>query len=55
MLFEREADIIEVSSEYKGSVELINAAIEATRDNALFISTGDMLNITGAKSFSHAN
>jgi len=50
MLFEREADIIEVSCEYKGSPELINAAIEATRDNALFISTGDMLNIAGAKS-----
>jgi len=50
MLFEREADIIEVSSEYNGSPELINAAIEATRDNALFISTCDMLNIAGAKS-----
>ncbi|MEK8019884.1 MAG: ATP-binding protein [Candidatus Parabeggiatoa sp.] len=50
MLFEREADIIEVSSEYQGSPELINAAIEATRDNALFISTCDMLNIAGAKS-----
>jgi AAA15 family ATPase/GTPase len=49
MLFEREGDIIEVSSEYKGSPELINAAIEATRDNSLFISTCDMLNIAGAK------
>jgi AAA15 family ATPase/GTPase len=49
MLFERERDIIEVSSEYKGSPELINAAIEATRDNALFISTCDMLNVAGAK------
>jgi AAA15 family ATPase/GTPase len=50
MLFEREGDIIEVSSEYKGSPELINAAIEATRDNSLFISTCDMLNVAGAKS-----
>lgn len=49
MLFERKADIIDVSPEYKGSPELINAAIEATRDNALFISTCDMLNIAGAK------
>jgi hypothetical protein len=50
MLFEREGDIIEVASEYKGSPELINAAIEATRDNSLFISTCDMLNVAGAKS-----
>jgi AAA15 family ATPase/GTPase len=49
MLFEREGDIIDVSSEYKGSPELINAAIEATRDNSLFISTCDMLNVAGAK------
>lgn len=49
MLFEREGDIIEVSSEYKGSPELINAAIEATKDNSLFISTCDMLNVAGAK------
>jgi len=50
MLFERESNIIEVSSEYKGSQELINAAIEATKDNSLFISTCDMLNVAGAKS-----
>jgi hypothetical protein len=50
MLFERQGNIIEVSSEYKGSQELINAAIEATRDNSLFISTSDMLNVAGAKS-----
>jgi hypothetical protein len=49
MLFERQGDIIEVSSEYQGSPELINAAIEATRDNSLFISTCDMLNVAGAK------
>ncbi len=49
MLFERQGDIIDVSSEYKGSPELINAAIEATRDNSLFISTCDMLNVAGAK------
>lgn len=49
MLFEREGDIIDVSEDYKGSPELINAAIEATRDNSLFISTCDMLNVAGAK------
>ncbi len=49
MLFERQGDIIDVSTEYKGSPELINAAIEATRDNSLFISTSDMLNVAGAK------
>ena len=49
MLFERQGEVIEVSSEYQGSPELINAAIEATRDNSLFISTCDMLNVAGAK------
>lgn len=49
MLFERQDDLIEVSSQYQGSPELINAAIEATKDNSLFISTCDMLNVTGAK------
>ncbi|WP_216092584.1 AAA family ATPase [Candidatus Marithrix sp. Canyon 246] len=49
MLFEREGDIIDASEDYKGSPELINAAIEATRDNSLFISTCDMLNVSGAK------
>lgn len=48
-LYEREGDIIEVSSGLKGNKKLIEAAIEATRDNALFLSTCDMLNVKEAK------
>ena len=49
-LFVREADTIEVGASYGGSRRLINAAIEATRPNALFLSTCDMLNVEEAKS-----
>lgn len=49
IVFERENDIIDVSSGFRGSKSLINAAIEATRDNALFLSTCDILNIDEAK------
>ncbi|HVW99834.1 MAG TPA: ATP-binding protein, partial [Candidatus Babeliaceae bacterium] len=49
-LFEREGDIIDVSSGYNGSRKIIDAAIEATRTNALFLSTCDILNIEEAKS-----
>ena len=56
-VFEREKDLIEVSSGYQGSKKIIDAAIEATRDNALFLSTCDMLNVEEAKNiiswFSH--
>jgi Predicted ATPases len=48
-LFEREDDVINVSSGYRGGKRLIDAAIEATRTNALFLSTCDMLNIEEAK------
>lgn len=48
-IFEREASIIDVSSGFNGSKKLIEAAIEATRNNALFLSTCDMLNIDEAK------
>ena len=48
-VFEREKDTIDVSSGFKGLNKLIDAAIEATRDNALFLSTCDMLNIEEAK------
>lgn len=48
-LFVREGDVIDVSSSFKGNVKIIDAAIEATRPNALFISTCDMLNIDEAK------
>ncbi len=48
-LFEREGEIIDVSSGYNGSKKIIDAAIEATRINALFLSTCDALNIEEAK------
>jgi len=48
-LFEREGETIDVSSGYKGVNKLIDAAIEATRTNALFLSTCDILNIEEAK------
>lgn len=49
-LFERQGEIIDVSSGFSGSKKLIDAAIEATRINALFLSTCDMLNVEEAKS-----
>jgi AAA15 family ATPase/GTPase len=49
-LFEREGSTIDVSSGFNGSKKIIDAAIEATRDNALFLSTCDMLNVEEAKS-----
>lgn len=48
-VFERKLDVIDVSSGFKGSKKLIDAAIDATRSNALFLSTCDMLNIEEAK------
>jgi len=50
VLFEREKDVIEVSSGFDGSNKLIDAAIEATRENALFLSFCDTFNIKEAKS-----
>jgi len=56
-LFEREGEVIDVSSGYNGSKKIIDAAIEATRTNALFLSTCDILNVEEAKTimqwFSH--
>jgi AAA15 family ATPase/GTPase len=48
-LFERENEIIDVSSGFNGTKKIIDAAIEATRSNALFLSTCDMLNVEEAK------
>lgn len=48
-LFEREGETIDVSSGFNGSKKIIDAAIEATRSNALFLSTCDMLNVDEAK------
>ena len=49
-LFEREGETIDVSSGFNGSKKQIDAAIEATRTNALFLSTCDILNVEEAKS-----
>lgn len=49
-LFEREGDVIEVSSGLKGSPKLIDTATEATKDNALYLSVLDMMNVDEAKS-----
>lgn len=48
-LFQRQNEIIEVTSSFKGNSTLIDAAIEATRDNALFLSFCDVFNIKEAK------
>jgi AAA15 family ATPase/GTPase len=48
-LFLREGDTIEVFSSLKASQKIIDAAIEATRDNALFLSFCDLFNIDEAK------
>lgn len=49
-LFLREGEVIDVSSGFKGNSKSIDAAVEATRKNALFLSTCDMLNVEEAKS-----
>ncbi len=50
ILFARQNDVIEVSKGFEGTTKLIDAAIEATRDNALFLSIADIFNIKEAKS-----
>jgi hypothetical protein len=49
VLFLREADTIDASSPFSSSAKLVDIAIEATRENALFLSICDMLNIPIAK------
>lgn len=49
LLFGREDDVIDVQSGFKGNQTVIDAAIEATRPNGLFLSTCDAMNITEAK------
>jgi AAA15 family ATPase/GTPase len=49
VLFQRERDVIEVSVGYSKATKLIDVAIGATRTNALFLSTCDVLNIEEAK------
>ena len=47
-LFLRETDVIDVRSGFQGSKKLIDTAVEATRDNALFLSQCDSLNVEEA-------
>lgn len=58
-IFLREGEIIDTSSGFRGSKKIIDAAIEATRTNALFLSICDILNIEEAKNimnwFKHFN
>ncbi len=49
ILFLREGETIDASSGLKGNPKIIDAAIEATRSNALFLSTCDMFNVEEAK------
>lgn len=49
-LFLRKDDVIETTSAFKGNAKIIDLAIEATKDNALFLSTCDMFNVDEAKS-----
>jgi uncharacterized protein len=59
VLFLRKKDTIETSSGFKGNPKIIDLAIEATKNNALFLSTCDMFNVEEAKSifqwFKHFN
>lgn len=48
-LFERVDDVIDVSSGFKSSAKITDLAIETTRDNTLFLSMCDMLNVEEAK------
>ncbi len=49
VLFARENGIINVSDGFKSSEKVIDAVIEATRDNSLFLSACDALNVEEAK------
>jgi AAA15 family ATPase/GTPase len=49
VLFLREKDIIDPTSGFKGNTKIIDLAIEATKNNALFLSTCDMFNVDEAK------
>ncbi|WP_442591252.1 AAA family ATPase [Pedobacter sp. AW31-3R] len=44
-VFQREKDVIDPSSSLKGNTRIIDAAIEATKDNALFLAALDALNV----------
>ena len=49
LLFGREDDVIEPTTSFKSNKTVLDAAIEATRSNGLFLSTCDMLNVEEAR------
>lgn len=49
LLFGREDDVIEPTSSFKGNKTILDAAIEATRPNGLFLSTCDVFNVEEAR------
>lgn len=48
-VFLRERDIIDPSSTFKANAKVMDAAIEVTKSNSLFLSSCDMMNIGEAK------
>ncbi|MDI9363887.1 MAG: ATP-binding protein [Flavobacterium sp.] len=49
VLFLRKGETIDPSSGFRGNTKIIDLAIEATKQNALFLSTCDMFNVEEAK------
>jgi hypothetical protein len=48
-VFQRQGDVIDISSGFNGSNKLIDAAIEGTKPNNLFLSMADVFNVEEAK------
>lgn len=48
-VFQRQGDVIDISSGFNGSTKLIDAAIEGTKPNNLFLSMADVFNVEEAK------
>lgn len=49
VVFQRQGEIIDISSGFNGSNKLIDAAIEGTKPNNLFLSMADVFNVDEAK------
>lgn len=49
VVFQRQGDVIDISSGFNGSNKLIDAAIEGTKPNNLFLSMADVFNVDEAK------
>jgi len=49
VVFQRLGDVIDISSGFNGSNKLIDAAIEGTKPNNLFLSMADVFNVEEAK------